>query len=146
LKKLDIVVASVHSGFKSTKEAMTRRIIKAIENPLVDILGHPTGRKINERPAYGLDFPKIFRAAKENNVCLEVNSQPSRLDLNDVNIRSAVDSNVKLVINTDSHSVDQMRFIELGVAQARRGWAEKKDILNTLSLKELPKYFKKIRI
>lgn len=146
LKKLDIVVASVHTNLDMAKEAMTKRILKAIENPLVDIIGHPTGRKINEREGYAVDFQKIFRAAKENNVCLEINSQPSRLDLNDVNIRSAVESNVKLVINTDAHSVDQMRFLELGVAQARRGWAEKKDILNTLSLKELPKYFRKIKL
>ncbi len=146
LKKLDIVVASVHSGFKSTKEEMTKRVLKAISNPLVDIFAHPTGRLINKRPGYELDFKQLFKAARENKVCIEINSQPERLDLNDINIKSAVDSKIKLTIGTDTHSINQLGFMELGVAQARRGWAEKKDILNTLSLKELPKHFRKIKV
>ena len=142
LKKLDFVIAGIHSSFKMEKEKMTERIIRAMKNPNVDIISHPTGRIIQRRDEYQIDFDKILRAAKETNTILEINSYPERLDLKDSYIRRAKRAGVKMVINTDSHHKDQLRFIEFGIAQARRGWAEKKDIINTQPLNKLLKFFK----
>jgi DNA polymerase (family 10) len=142
LKKLDFVIAGIHSNFKMEKSKMTERIIQAMKNPNVNIISHPTGRILKRRDEYQIDFDKILRAAKEFGVILEINSFPERLDLNDQNIRRAKEAGVKMVINTDSHHKDQMRFIEYGIAQARRGWAEKKDVINTQPLEKLLKYFK----
>ena len=141
LKKLDYVIAGIHSNFKMPKEKMTERIIRAIKNPNVDIISHPTGRILKRRDEYLIDFDKILRAAKEFGVILEINSYPERLDLNDQNIRRAKEAGVKMVINTDSHHKDQLRFIEFGIAQARRGWAEKEDIINTQPLNKLLEFF-----
>lgn len=143
LEKLDYVIAGIHSHLKMTKEEMTERIIKAIKNPNVDIISHPTGRLINRRDEYEIDFDKILKAAKEYKVALEINSFPERLDLKDTNIRKAVDYGVKLVINTDSHHISQLNFIKFGIAQARRGWAKKEDIINSWSLEKLLEFFKK---
>ncbi|MDD5144546.1 MAG: DNA polymerase/3'-5' exonuclease PolX [Candidatus Pacebacteria bacterium] len=142
LKKLDYVIAGIHSNFKMSESEMTERMIKAIKNPNVDIISHPTGRILKRRDEYQIDLDKILRAAKEFNVVLEINSYPERLDLNDINIRRAKESGVKMVINTDSHQKDQLRFMELGISQARRGWAEKEDVINTHHLEKLMKYFK----
>jgi DNA polymerase (family 10) len=142
LKKLDYAIAGIHSNFKMEKDKMTERIIRAMKNPNIDIISHPTGRILKRRDEYQCDFDKILRAAKEYNVILEINSYPERLDLNDQNIRRAKEGGVKMVINTDSHHRDQLRFIEFGIAQARRGWAEKKDIINTQPLEKLLKFFK----
>lgn len=142
LKELDVVIAAVHSGFKNPKEKITGRIIKAMENENVDIIAHPTGRLIQKRPAYELDFDKIFDAAKETNTALEINSFPVRLDLKDAHVRNAINAGVKLAINTDAHNAGHLRFMEFGIATARRGWAEKKDILNTLPLKKFLKSLK----
>ncbi|MDI6591954.1 MAG: PHP domain-containing protein, partial [Patescibacteria group bacterium] len=142
LKKLDYVIAGVHSQFKMEKEKMTERIIKAMKNPNVDIISHPTGRIIQRRDEYQIDFEKILKVAKETGTILEINSFPERLDLNDQNIRRAKEAGVKMAINTDAHHKDQLRFIEFGIAQARRGWAEKEDIINTQPLEKLLKYFK----
>jgi DNA polymerase (family 10) len=141
LKKLDYAIAGIHSNFKMEKEKMTERIIKAMKNPNIDILSHPTGRILKRRDEYQIDFDKILRAAKQFKVTLEINSFPERLDLNDQNIRRAKEAGVKMVINTDSHHKDQLRHIKLGIAQARRGWAEKKDIINTKPLEKLIKIF-----
>jgi len=142
LKKLDFVITGVHSSFKMEKSKMTERIIRAMENPNVDIISHPTGRLIQRRDEYQIDFDKILRVAKETGTILEINSFPERLDLKDTNIKKAKEMGVKMVINTDSHHIDHMRFMELGIAQARRGWAEKSDIINTQSLEKLLEYFK----
>ena len=142
LKKLDYVIAGVHSSFKMDKGKMTERIIRAMENPNVDIISHPTGRILKRRDEYQIDFDKILRAAKKYNVILEINSHPERLDLNDQNIRRAKEAGVKMVINTDAHRKDQLRLMEFGVSQARRGWAEKEDIVNCWSLEKLLKFFK----
>jgi DNA polymerase (family 10) len=142
LKKLDYAIAGIHSSFKMEKEAMTERIIRAIKNPYIKIISHPTGRILKRRDEYLCDFDKILRAAKEYRVILEINSYPERLDLNDQNIRRAREAGVKMAINTDAHHKDQLRFVELGIAQARRGWAEKKDIINTQPLDKLVKFFK----
>jgi DNA polymerase (family 10) len=143
LKEQDFVIAGVHSKFKMTKEEMTERIIRAMKNPNVDIISHPTGRLIQKRGEYEIDFDKILRVAKETGTILEINSYPERLDLNDLNIKKAKEMGVKMVINTDAHHVDQMRFIELGIAQARRGWAEKEDIINCWPLEKMLKFLKK---
>jgi len=142
LKKLDYAIAGIHSNFKMEKTQMTERIIKAMKNPHIKIISHPTGRILKRRDEYQIDFDKILRAAKEFNVVLEINSFPVRLDLNDQNIRRAKEAGVQMVINTDSHQRDQLRFIEFGTAQARRGWAEKKDIINTQPLEKLLKFFR----
>ena len=142
LAKLDFVIAGVHSSFKMEKSKMSERIIRAMKNPNVDIISHPTGRLIKKRDEYQIDFAKILRAAKETGTILEINSYPQRLDLKDSYIRQAKEAGVKMVINTDSHHKDQLRFIEYGIAQARRGWAEKEDIINTRPLEKLLKSFK----
>jgi len=142
LAKLDYVIAGVHSSFKMEKSKMTERIIRAMENPNVDIISHPTGRIIQRRDEYQIDFDKILKKAKETGTILEINSYPERLDLKDTNIRKAKEAGVKMIINTDAHHLDQMRFIEFGISQARRGWAEKEDIINTQSLEKLLQFFK----
>ncbi len=142
LSQLDIVIASVHSNFKMGKESMTKRISRAICNPHVDIIGHPTGRIIQRRPGYQVDWPRVFKIAKENKTALEVNAYPDRLDLPDVIIKQAIKAGVKLTISTDSHSITHLNYLFLGIAQARRGWATKEDILNTRSLKDLLAFFK----
>jgi len=136
---LDFAIASIHSQFNLPKGQMTQRIIKALSHPQVKILGHPTGRILSEREGYELDWEKIFSFCLRNNKILEINSYPNRLDLPDNLIHQAIKYNVKLVINTDAHTLDQLDFIKYGVAVARRGWAEKKDIINTLSLEKIKK-------
>ena len=143
LKKLDYAIAGIHSNFKMEKEKMTERIIKAMKNPYIKIISHPTGRIIKRRDEYKIDFDKILRAAKEFGVILEINSFPERLDLNDQNIKRVKEAGgVKMVINTDAHHKDQLCYIEFGIAQARRGWAEREDIINTQPLEKLLKFFK----
>ena len=142
LAKLDYVIAGVHSQFKMPKDKMTERIIKAMKNSNVDIISHPTGRILKRRDEYQIDFDKILKLAKETNTVLEINAYPERLDLNDQNIKRAKEMGVKMVINTDAHHRDQLRFIEFGIAQARRGWAEKKDIINVWPLEEMLKMLK----
>lgn len=139
LEELDIVVAALHSGLKQNKDGLTDRIVKVMCNDDVDILAHPTGRKILEKVSYELDLEEIFQAACDTNTMLEVNADPDRLDLSDVIIREAIDHGCKLVINSNSHSLRDMEHMELGVATARRGWAESKDIINTLPLKGFKK-------
>ncbi|MEA2070466.1 MAG: DNA polymerase/3'-5' exonuclease PolX [Asgard group archaeon] len=143
LKDLDVVVASIHSGFRQGKEKMTARVLSAMNNEYVDIIAHPTGRIIQEREGYELDFNTIFEKSKETNTFLEINAYPNRLDLRDAKIRDAINHNCKLFINTDSHSTEHLGFIILGIATARRGWAEKKDILNTLPWKDVEKILQK---
>jgi len=143
LAKLDYVIAGVHSQFKMPKERMTERIVKAMRNPNVDIISHPTGRLIQRRDGYLIDFDKILKTAKETGTILEINAHPIRLDLNDKNILKAKKAGVKMIINSDSHHIDQMSLMEYGVGQARRGWAEKKDVVNTWPLERLIKLFEK---
>jgi len=143
LAKLDIVLAGIHSRLKMNKQDMTKRIIKAIENPHVDIIVHPFGRLIDKRPGYQMDFEQVLKAAKRNKTALEINAHISRLDLRDADIRQAKEAGVKMVIGADVHSNNCFQIMELGIAQARRGWAEKKDILNTRTLTKFLEYFKK---
>jgi len=137
LAKADIVLASVHSNFKMSRQDMTKRICVAMQNPHVDIIAHPTGRVIQRRSGYEVDFEKLLECAKRTGTVLEINSYPDRLDLNDVHIKKAVQAGVRLSLGTDSHSKTQLGYLELGAAQARRGWAEKKDIINAMTYGEL---------
>lgn len=141
LEDMDIVIAGIHSGFKQNTKELTRRIVSAMENDNINIIAHPTGRKIQERNAYELDLEKIFETSKDTDTLLEVNSQMNRLDLKDMDIRIAIEHGCKLVINTDAHSLSELKNMELGVSTAKRGWAQKGDIVNTLSLKKLLKVF-----
>lgn len=143
LKQLDIVGIAVHSHFKLSRDAMTKRIINAMKNPWVDILFHPTGRLINKRPPYEVDMDRIIRAAKEFHVALEINAYPERSDLRDEHVRMAVEAGVRLVIDTDAHTTEQLKYIPLGEAIARRGWAAHKDILNIHSLNKCLGYFRR---
>ncbi|MBU0546809.1 MAG: DNA polymerase/3'-5' exonuclease PolX [Patescibacteria group bacterium] len=144
LAKLDYAVAGVHSNHKMEKEDMTERILKAMQNPYIKIISHPTGRILQERDEYKIDLDKILKAAKDYNVALEINSSPRRLDLNDENIKKAKSVGVKMVISSDAHHKTMLNYINFGIIQARRGWAEKSDILNTLPVKDLLKFFKNI--
>lgn len=137
LSQLDFVVASIHSRFNQDN---TERLIKAMNNPYVNAIGHPTGRIIGQREGYKLDIEKIMKTALETGTALEVNSYYNRLDLKDSHCRIAVKLGVKLVVSTDSHHIDHMWMIKLGIGTARRGWAEKKNILNAYSLKTLMKF------
>ncbi|MEK7606909.1 MAG: DNA polymerase/3'-5' exonuclease PolX [Patescibacteria group bacterium] len=145
LGKLDIVAVSIHSHFNLTEKEQTERIIRAMKHPLVNILFHPTGRLIQKREAYAVDMGKIIRAAKEYGVALEVNASPERLDLKDTHIRMAVEAGVKLVINSDAHATSHFGFLNFGVAQARRGWATAKDVLNTLPCESFLKALKGLK-
>ncbi|GFP24318.1 DNA polymerase (family X), partial [Candidatus Hakubella thermalkaliphila] len=132
LSKLDYVMAGIHHQMKMPKEKMTERIIKAMENPNVDIISHPFGRILKQRDEYEVDFDKILEAAKTTGTILEINAHPNRLDLSDFYIRKAKKFGVKMIIGADAHHKEQLKFMEYGISQARRGWAEKKDIINSL--------------
>jgi len=142
LAQLDFVIAGIHSQMKMSKERMTERIIKAMENKNVDIISHPTGRILKRRDEYEVDFDKILEAAKKTNTILEINSYPDRLDLKDIYIKKAKQAGVKMIINTDAHEISHLKLMEFGVSQARRGWAEKKDIINAWPLEKLLKMLK----
>jgi DNA polymerase (family 10) len=139
LAKLDFVIASVHSAFRQDQQTMTERIVRALGKSHVHVLGHPTGRLLGEREPYDLDFDRLLEAARKNRVALEISASPLRLDLNDAHARRAKEAGVPLVINTDTHTLAEFDHIHLGVATARRGWIEKRDVLNTLPLKQLLK-------
>jgi DNA polymerase (family 10) len=142
LKKFDFVCAAVHSRFKMSRDEMTKRLVKAMENEYVDILAHPTCRLIGRREPIELDMDKIIDAAKDTDTFLEINAFPDRLDLNDVYIRVAKERGVCFTIGTDAHSLEHFRYMRFGIATARRGWLEKKDVLNTYSIKEIEKTLK----
>ena len=143
LSGLDIVIAAIHSGFKQDSKTMTRRIVNAMKNKWVHMIAHPTGRKIDYRDPYQIDMHEIIKAAAETGTILEINARPERLDLNDVYCRMAKDKGVQLAIGTDAHSTDGFRTMEFGVSVARRGWLEKKDVINTLPLHKLLKRLRK---
>lgn len=142
LKKLDVVTASIHSGLKQDEDKITKRIVAAMENENVDIIGHPTGRIIQKREAYAVNINKMLEKAKSTGTCLEIDSFPTRLDLKDVYIKEAVDRKIKLVISSDAHHTSHQDFMLFGVWQARRGWAEAKNIINTLPLQKFLKEIK----
>ncbi len=139
---MDCVIAGVHSQFKMSREEMTQRLITAMENPHVDIISHPTGRLLQKRDEYDIYLDKILETARATRTVLEINAYPERLDLNDLNIHTCKRLGLKMVINTDAHQVDQLRFMRYGIAQARRGWAEKEDIINAWPVAEMLRMLK----
>ncbi len=142
LSKLDIVGAAVHSRFNMSEKDMTARIKRAMENPNVDIIFHPTGRLIQRREAYKVDMDELLKTAQKTKTVMEIDAFPDRLDLKDEYIRKAVNMGVKLSIDTDAHSTAHFKFIRYGIAQARRGWAERKDIINAHGLGQMLKMLK----
>lgn len=143
LKELDIVVCSVHSKFRLSEKKQTERILKAMDNPYFNILGHATGRLIKSRPPYAIDIDRIFQHAKERNCFIELNAQPYRMDINDLYCKKAKEMGVKIAISTDAHTTRGFSFMQLGIYQARRGWLEKDDVINTRSWPELKKLLAK---
>ena len=137
LKELDIVLAAVHSRFKQARSEMTARIVKALEHPYVHILVHPTGRLIGEREPYDVDLEQVFAAAKKHGKAIEINSYPQRLDLKDVHARRAAELGIPIAISTDTHYLDNLDYMALGIATARRAWITKTQVLNALPLKKL---------
>lgn len=143
LRELDIVVASIHSGFRQKREQLTRRLLSAIENPYVTIIAHPTGRLIGERDAYDVDLEEVFKKAREMGKAIEINAYPLRLDINDIQAKRAKELGIPIVISTDTHLINQFDYIQYGVAIGRRGWLGKNDVLNTLNTENLLKWIKR---
>ncbi|HWR58546.1 MAG TPA: PHP domain-containing protein, partial [Thermodesulfovibrionales bacterium] len=143
LKQLDFAVASIHSGFRQSKEQLTRRLVSAVRNPYVTAIAHPTGRLIGERDAYEVDLEEVFTHARETCTAMEINAYPLRLDINDAWAKRAKELNIPVVINTDTHVLNQFDFMIYGVSIARRGWLERSDVMNTLSAKKLLQWLKK---
>ncbi len=142
LDRLDIVIGSIHTGFKQSREQITGRMIRAMETGLVDCIGHPSGRLIGERDAYDVDWDAVFAAAREHRVAMEINAYPLRLDLTDTMIRKAHSKGLKFMITTDSHDPKQMRYMNYGVSVARRGWLGKDDVVNTREYKNIVRWLK----
>jgi DNA polymerase (family 10) len=142
LEQMDLVIASVHSHFNQSAEEITARLLKAIENPNVSMIGHPTGRILLRRDAYPYDMDAVLEAAARNKVAMELNAYPDRLDLSDRHLRMAKQHGVKIVINTDSHHTTHMEKIRYGVLQARRAWLTAEDVLNTLPVERFAKSMK----
>lgn len=143
LARLDLVTAGVHSNFDLSPEAQTKRVLRALDNPCLDILAHPVGRLIGERTGYALDLPRVMAAAKDRGCFLEINAHPSRLDLDDVHARAAKELGLKVSVGSDAHSAPGLATIRHGVDQARRGWLEAADVLNTRPLSELEALLKR---
>lgn len=145
LKRLDFVVASVHSGFRQSREQLTKRLVSAVRNPYVNVIAHPTGRLIGERDAYEVDLDKVFNEAKEAGTAIEINAYPLRLDINDVQSKRAKETGVPIIISTDTHVLNQFDFMEYGVSIGRRGWLEKGNVINTMGTENLLKWLKRSR-
>lgn len=139
LKDLDIVFVAIHTGFKQSKEVITKRILKAMDNKYVHVLAHPTGRLLNSREPYTMDMQAVLKHAKETKTAIEINGNPERLDLDDINTKAASRVGIKLALTTDTHHLENLNFMRFAVAVARRGWLTKKDVLNTLSVPQLLK-------
>jgi DNA polymerase (family X) len=137
LSQLDFVVASLHSGFKQDRATLTARVVRAMQNPYVRVIGHPTGRLLGDRDPYELDFDEVMKEAVRTRTCLEVNSNFHRLDLNDIHCRKAMDMGVHVIISTDSHNYEDLLNLPYGVATAQRGWIEKDRVLNARPVEEM---------
>jgi len=143
LKQMDIVVASIHSGFRQQRAQLTERLVSAMKNPYVSVIAHPTGRLIGERDPYDVDMDEVLRTAKETGTAMEINAYPLRLDLADVHVKAAKEMGVPIVISTDAHVTTQFNYMVYGVSIAKRGWLEKSDILNTMGYGALMKALEK---
>lgn len=145
LEQLDIVIASIHSGFRQDSELLTQRLCAALENPFVDIVAHPTGRILGRRPPYDFDLDRFISLAEETGTVLEINSSPDRLDLNAENARLAKERGIHIAINTDAHDTSRLEEIKFGVTTGRRGWLEGKDVINTYSREDLLDFLRERR-
>ncbi len=143
LKELDFTVCSIHSKFNLSQKKQTERIIRAMDNPYFTILAHPTGRLINQREPYVVDIERIMQAAKERECILELNAQPECMDLDDVHCKMAKEMQIKIAISTDAHDISQLDLMHFGIYQARRGWLEAKDVVNTRSLVKLKEFLRR---
>lgn len=142
LARLDVVVASIHSAQRQDRETITARCLKAVNNPHVDILGHPTGRLLGHRPPTDLDVEVVLQACAANGTVVEINANPQRLDLNDIYARRAIELGCKIAINCDAHSPDNLKYLEYGIAVAQRGWVTAEDVVNTRPFREALALFK----
>ncbi len=145
LAQLDWVVASVHTSFNTGEQAMTDRMVAAIEHPLVDVIGHPTGRKIEQRAPYALDIERVIEAAARTHTMLEINAAPDRRDLNEIHARAAAAAGVLIVVDSDAHSVRNLELMRYGIATARRAWLTPAHVANTRSWAELQRLRKRSR-
>ncbi len=145
LKEIDFVIAAIHTGFQQDEKQITARIVSALKHPLVHAISHPTGRIIGEREPYAVNMDEVLKTAKECGKALEINAYYKRLDLNDIYVKACVEMGIPLIIGTDAHMTDQMEYLRFGVAVARRGWAEKRNILNTLNYDKFMEWLKKFR-
>ncbi|MCX7872886.1 MAG: DNA polymerase III, partial [Caldimicrobium sp.] len=145
LKEIDFVIAGIHTGFQQDERQITFRLVSALKHPLVHAIAHPTGRVLGEREPYAVNMEEVLETAKTYGKALEINAYYKRLDLNDIYVKASVEKGIPLIIGSDAHHVDQMEFLKLGVGVARRGWCEKKDLLNTLSYEKLIEWLKKHR-
>jgi DNA polymerase (family 10) len=145
LAGLDVVVAAIHTGFRQSSEVQTRRLVRAMQNPYVHVIAHPTGRLIGEREGYAVDLEAVYRVAAETRTVLEINAWYKRLDLNDVECRKASERGVRFCIGSDAHLLNQMDFLALGTGVARRGWLTARQVINTLSYQELAAFLKRKR-
>ncbi|MFW9959243.1 MAG: PHP domain-containing protein, partial [Candidatus Odinarchaeota archaeon] len=143
LSQLDLVTVSIHSRMKDDKKTMTERVCQALESKYVHILGHPTGRLLLKRPEFEIDLERVFESAKKNNIVMELNAHPQRLDLNAGNLHAATRMGLKIAINTDAHWATELDHMQFGVYQARRGWLTKNDVINTYPLKKMMSTIKK---
>ncbi|MBC7235732.1 MAG: PHP domain-containing protein, partial [Chloroflexi bacterium] len=143
LSQVDLTICSVHTNVNLSREKQTERILRAMDNPYFTILAHPTGRLIGKRRPYEVDLERIIEGAAERGCFLEINAQPDRLDLDDIYSKMAKERGLKLAISTDAHSVNELGYIRFGVGQARRGWLEPDDVLNTRPWEELAKLLKR---
>jgi DNA polymerase (family 10) len=143
LEKLDLRICAIHSHFDLSRDKQTERIIRAMDNPNFNIMAHPTGRRIGGRDAYAMDMERVMQAALERGRFLEINAQPERLDLNDIYARRAKEMGLKLAISTDAHHVGGLAYMRFGITQARRGWLEAEDVLNTRSWEDLKALLKR---
>jgi DNA polymerase (family 10) len=141
LADLDFSVCAIHYKFDLKEAEQTDRVVRAMDNPHFNIFAHPTGRLLGERAAYAIDLERILKAAKERGCCIELNAHPARLDIDDHFCRLAKDMGVLIGVGTDAHSIDGLQCMKYGIGQARRGWLEPKDVLNTRPLHELAKLF-----
>jgi len=145
LAELDIVVGSPHIALKQDQQKATDRLLRAIENRYVNIIGHPTGRLIDQREGLPLDFAKVFKAAAESGTALEINGSWPRFDLDDPQARAAVSAGAKLSIDTDAHSTSGLSMMPFGINVARRGWVQRRDVINCLSIGELREFISRKR-
>ena len=145
LEELDFVIASIHGGFKQPEHQITHRIVRALQHPLIDCLGHPTGRLIGKRESYAVNMDAVLQAARDNGKMLEINAAPDRLDLYDFYCKKAKEMGIMLAIGSDSHTSSQFAYMDIGVTCAQRGWLEKKNVFNTLSLARVEQYIKQRR-